>query len=603
MPTMSFDSSRPRPRVQFRVRTAFATVAGGVLLTTLTPAVAQPTNPGDAEIASAETAVADGETGVSELAASIAGTQGEIDRLELEVGGLHEAVNKALVDLHDARAQAERARQDVVAAKQELDDTQQRINEAQATLDEISRAAYRRTATPAAVSDASGNSTTEDALTRQTYLRTTADKQRSAIDELDRLRAENANRESQLREARNVAEEREAKAAEAESVTRSAIDENTRQIAERAAERDRLIGERDLAQAELDAARDHTANLNGQRQEYLEFQAAEAARKKAEEEAAAAAEARRAAEEEAARLAAAVEKEEERAATDASRDAQETTEETTAAQAGETGEVEDAQSTEAIPSTAPEVGAEGEVVEEISRARETAEQLAREEEAATARRDAAAGDAVSAAAEIIAQSQPDHTNLDSPYPSVADEEAAAAEVAAVQNPEPAGPGAGPSGVETLTSVTDRASEEVSGSREEIIETAIARAESQMGTPYAWGGGTATGPSRGVRDGGVGDANGDFTKVGFDCSGLMVYAFAGAGVALPHYSGYQYQRGTKIDPGEMQRGDLIFYGPGGSQHVAIYLGDGMMLEAPNSGSVVKKSPVRWSGMSEHAVRLV
>ena len=54
---------------------------------------------------------------------------------------------------------------------------------------------------------------------------------------------------------------------------------------------------------------------------------------------------------------------------------------------------------------------------------------------------------------------------------------------------------------------------------------------------------------------------------------------------------------------MQRGDLIFYGPGASQHVAIYLGDGQMLEAPSSGSTVQISPVRWSGMTEYAVRLI
>nr|WP_272913553.1 C40 family peptidase [Corynebacterium pilosum] len=83
----------------------------------------------------------------------------------------------------------------------------------------------------------------------------------------------------------------------------------------------------------------------------------------------------------------------------------------------------------------------------------------------------------------------------------------------------------------------------------------------------------------------------------------MYAFAGVGISLPHYTGYQYQRGTKIAPSEAQRGDLLFWGPAGNHHVAIYLGDGMMIEAPQSGDVVKKSPVRWSGMSQYAVRLI
>ena len=65
-------------------------------------------------------------------------------------------------------------------------------------------------------------------------------------------------------------------------------------------------------------------------------------------------------------------------------------------------------------------------------------------------------------------------------------------------------------------------------------------------------------------------NGDAT-VGFDCSGLVLYSFAGVGIKLPHYSGAQYDMGRKIPAAQMRRGDVIFYGPGGSQHVTIYLG--------------------------------
>ena len=62
-------------------------------------------------------------------------------------------------------------------------------------------------------------------------------------------------------------------------------------------------------------------------------------------------------------------------------------------------------------------------------------------------------------------------------------------------------------------------------------------------------------------------------MGFDCSGLILYAFAGAGIKLPHYSGSQYQMGRQIPSAQMRRGDVIFYGPGGSQHVTLYLGNG------------------------------
>lgn len=121
----------------------------------------------------------------------------------------------------------------------------------------------------------------------------------------------------------------------------------------------------------------------------------------------------------------------------------------------------------------------------------------------------------------------------------------------------------------------------------------------LGTPYAWGGGNANGPTKGIRDYGVADRYGDYKKVGFDCSGLALYAWAQQGVYLPHYSGYQYNYGTRISKNNLQAGDLVFYAyntsnPATIHHVAIYMGGGQMIEAPQSGSVVKISPMRWSG---------
>jgi peptidoglycan DL-endopeptidase RipB len=128
-----------------------------------------------------------------------------------------------------------------------------------------------------------------------------------------------------------------------------------------------------------------------------------------------------------------------------------------------------------------------------------------------------------------------------------------------------------------------------------IEYVIRRAGSQMGVPYSWGGGTLTGPGTGVDD--------DAGKVGFDCSGLTRFAFAGVGVQIPKYSGDQYNTGRPIAPSQAKRGDLIFYGPGGSQHVAIYLGGGRMLEASGSAGKVTVSPVRTAGMSPHLSRII
>ncbi|MCV7269898.1 NlpC/P60 family peptidoglycan endopeptidase RipA [Mycolicibacterium doricum] len=130
---------------------------------------------------------------------------------------------------------------------------------------------------------------------------------------------------------------------------------------------------------------------------------------------------------------------------------------------------------------------------------------------------------------------------------------------------------------------------------QATEYVIRRGMSQLGVPYSWGGGNASGPSRGIDQG----AN----TVGFDCSGLVLYMFAGVGIKLDHYSGSQYNAGRKIPSSQMRRGDLISYGPNASQHIAVYLGDGQMLEAPYTGSVVKVSPVRTSGMTPYATRLI
>lgn len=138
---------------------------------------------------------------------------------------------------------------------------------------------------------------------------------------------------------------------------------------------------------------------------------------------------------------------------------------------------------------------------------------------------------------------------------------------------------------------------------EAIEVVINRMKSQMGVTYAWGGGDANGPTLGIRDGGVADSYGDYQKVGFDCSGLMVFGFAGVGIDLPKYSGYQYTSGPQVPLAQMKRGDMIFYGPNASAHVAMVMGDGTMLEAPQSGDVVKISPLRTDGAMPNVVRLL
>ena len=102
----------------------------------------------------------------------------------------------------------------------------------------------------------------------------------------------------------------------------------------------------------------------------------------------------------------------------------------------------------------------------------------------------------------------------------------------------------------------------------LAAAAIDAAESKLGTPYVWG---ATGP----------DA--------FDCSGLMQYAFEQAGKDLPRTSAAQSKVGQKVSMDDLKPGDLIFlYSP--VSHVVMYVGNGKVIEAPNSGEDVRYTPL-------------
>lgn len=126
---------------------------------------------------------------------------------------------------------------------------------------------------------------------------------------------------------------------------------------------------------------------------------------------------------------------------------------------------------------------------------------------------------------------------------------------------------------------------------------VAAAMRWRGTPYAWGGGTPDGPSNGIRDGGVADVHGDYAKTGFDCSGLVLYAVAqasGKRILLPHLDQAQIDdpHGQAItDPSALQPGDIIQPHPG---HIVIWLGNNQVIEAPQSGDIVKISQYTPSG---------
>jgi peptidoglycan DL-endopeptidase CwlO len=108
--------------------------------------------------------------------------------------------------------------------------------------------------------------------------------------------------------------------------------------------------------------------------------------------------------------------------------------------------------------------------------------------------------------------------------------------------------------------------------------AVQAAESQIGVPYVWGGESPKGSA----------------SPGFDCSGLTAWSWGQVGVGLPHYSGAQMADSTPVPISDLEPGDLLFYGPGGSEHVAMYVGPGEMIEAPYTGATVWLTGLRLGG---------
>lgn len=445
----------------------------------IAPAVPPPPpNPSDSEIESGNAQVAEGVAEVGALINQVASANQELARLDDEVAIKREGVNRALVDLQSARDEAAAAGALADQSRQALEDSNTQIEQARERFTDYAVESYTKGRNAASLSSFFGASGPDEILDRAQIMRRLSAGQKAALDNLQRARTAQANRDSAAREAKQradaaagAAESKKVEAEQAIAGARAALEEQSARKAE-------VEASRDAAQAQLDAARGTVAGLQGQRDAYLAW------------------------------------------------DEQRRAEEAAAAAAAEA-------------------------------ARRAAEDRAAQDRAAQ-----------------LASGQRPHTQLD--------EDAGGWSPPAQPAPRPVAP-----------SVTGGAA----------IETVINRGMSQLGIPYAWGGGNASGPTLGIRDGGVADSFGDFGKVGFDCSGLMIYAFAGAGISLPHYSGYQYTAGTQVPTSQMRRGDMLFWGPGASQHVALYLGDGQMLEAPQSGSVVKISPVRWDGMTPYAVRMV
>ena len=105
--------------------------------------------------------------------------------------------------------------------------------------------------------------------------------------------------------------------------------------------------------------------------------------------------------------------------------------------------------------------------------------------------------------------------------------------------------------------------------DEVLNQVIQTAAAYLGVPYTWGG--------------------EKPSTGMDCSGFTMYVYRQHGVTLPHYAADQQLMGVPVAPAEARAGDLVFFGDP-AYHVALYIGDGKIIEAPRTGDVIRVTPL-------------
>lgn len=124
-----------------------------------------------------------------------------------------------------------------------------------------------------------------------------------------------------------------------------------------------------------------------------------------------------------------------------------------------------------------------------------------------------------------------------------------------------------------------------GLNEKARSKAINAAKKYLGTPYSWGGGAMRGPSKGIGRG--------RNTVGFDCSGLVRYAYNMAGKKMPRTSGPQAAMGKRTSVNNLRPGDLI----GRPGHIVMYIGGGKIIEAPRTGKKVRIMSMKSRGIRD------
>ena len=520
---------------------------------------APPTNPSDDQIQAGQSQAASSAAEVGRLSGLVSKTEGDIERLKNDMELKAELANKAAVDLQVAQSDAAAAAAAATQAQSDADAAGKAIDDAKAKAAAFAAASFRQGSVLGSMSALMDSGSATELLQRRELLDQVSGTQLNAIANLESSRNHKANLDSAARAALDAANAAQARADQAKSAADSAQQQAADSLAAGQDQLSALEGQLTQQQNDYQAALSNVAGLQQQRDQYNQW----LAQKQAEEEAA------RKAAEEAARQAAAA------AAAEAAR-----------------------QAAEAAAQAAAQAAAEQAAAEQAAAQQAAAQQEAAAERASAAQE--ASNQAARSAQQAAAGSEPFYDSCD-------------AARAAGQGPiargepgyraalDPNGNGVACEGVAATTPVatavrTVGSSSSSDASRgQQVVDAAMA----YLGTTYAWGGGDYSGPSQGIRDGGVADRYGDYSKIGFDCSGLALYAWAQVGVYLPHYSGYQYTGQPHVSRSDLQPGDLVFYAydtsdPSSIHHVAIWIGNNQIIEAPNSGSYVKISTMYWNG---------
>lgn len=587
-----------------RLAVAAALVAG-LLLGSAMPTDAvppPPDNPSDEQIQQSQNDAAASAAEVGRLAGLVAQTEGEIQRLQNDMEMKAELANKARVDLDVAESDAASASSAAQHAKDEVTSADQAVTDAKEKAAAFAAASFRQGSVLGSLSAYWDAGSAGDILQRQELLGQMSGSQLNAMSNLEATRTHKANLDSAARAASDAANAARAKADEAKVAADQAQQDAADALQSGENQLAALQARHDQQQNDYQAALATVAGLQNQRDQYNQW----LAQKQAEEEAArkAAEEAARKAAEEAARQAA-----EEAARQEAAR------------QAAAARAAADAAAAQAAAEAAAQAEAERQ-----SAAQEAANQAARAAQEAANNSGgpfyATCDDARAAGRGPIPRDDPAYrSELDpnnngmacdggssgqaTPEISYATcDDARAAGVAPINRGSPGyraaldpnNNGIACEGTVAAARTVSYSSADPGTRGQQVVNAAM----QWLGTTYAWGGGDYNGPTLGIRDGGVADRYGDYRKVGFDCSGLALYAWAQVGVYLPHYSVYQYTgQSNKVSRGDLQPGDLVFFAnntsnPSTIHHVAIWIGNNQIVEAPNSGSYVKISTMYWDG---------